>query len=167
MSKLPAATSPTQFGTKSAFAVLDVDDLESEDEPVQEHVQPSSDTCVSLSHSKHMYSMRASSLEPPKLTKSQMKKLQKQARTEKRKQARAAAKATAAGNSPSATPSLEQSIAHSVVVSDEEVLSSEAEHVPPRSSSEIDHEDAPPTEAITRPHPERNSYPSKAASDST
>lgn len=115
-----------------------------------------------------MHPSSVHSTEPPKLSKSKLKKLQKLARTEKRKQAKAAAKATAAENSPRATPSLEQSIACSVVISDEEVLSSEAEHVPPRSSIETDQEDVPPAAEHPRPHPESNSNVSTAAkSDST
>lgn len=119
-----------------------------------------------------MYPSRADSTEPPKLSKSQLKKLQKHARTERRKQAKAAAKATTAENSPRATPSLERSIARSAVVSDGEVLSSEAEYGPPESSIETDQEDVSPTPAPapapSQPHHESNSNVSVAIeSDST
>lgn len=104
----------------------------------------------------------ANSTEPPKLSKSQLKKLQKHARTERRKQAKAAAKGTTAENSPRATPSLEQSIARSEEVADEEVLSSEADDAPPEPRIETEQKDASPAPEPPRPNPESSSSVSAA-----
>ncbi|KAG6375393.1 phosphatidate cytidylyltransferase [Boletus reticuloceps] len=154
MSRPAATTSSGQFVTKSTFAALAVEDLEeSEEELVQDdHVQPSSDTT-----------------EPPKLSKSQLKKLQKQARTERRKQARVAAKASTAENSPRATPSLEQSAARSEAIADgEEVLSPKAEYAPlPEPSAETQQEDVSPTLEPSRPCLESNSNVSAAVKSDT
>ncbi|KAF8134651.1 phosphatidate cytidylyltransferase [Boletus edulis] len=146
MSRPAATTSSGQFVTKSTFAALAVEDLEeSEEELVQDdHVQPSSDTT-----------------EPPKLSKSQLKKLQKQARTERRKQARVAAKASTADNSPRATPSLEQSAARSEAIADgEEVLS-------PKADAESKQEDVSPTLEPSRPCLESNSNVSATVKSDT
>ncbi|KAG9316651.1 phosphatidate cytidylyltransferase [Chiua virens] len=136
MSKTPATTASGQFNTKSAFAALAVEDVEDSEEELigEEHVEPSSDTMAL-----------------PRLSKSQLKKLQKHARTEKRKQAKAAAKATAVENSPRTTVSSEQPTARSVVVTDDEVLSSDPEHTLAESGIETDQEDVPHTTQSSQP----------------
>lgn len=124
--------------------------------PVVRHVGPLLHTQI------HIHSSHTNRTEPRKLSKSQLKKLQKHARTERRKQAKAATKTATAESSPRATPSLEQSIAHSVVVSDEEDLSSEAENAPPGSSIETDEKDVPLAPEPPRPRSELNSDVSTA-----
>lgn len=108
-----------------------------------------------------MHPSRTNSTEPPKLSKSQLKKLQKQARTERRKQARAAAKVSTAENSPRATPPLEQCIARS----DERTFPSAT--TLPESSVETDGEDVLPTPEPPRLHPESSNVPAAIKSDST
>ncbi|KIJ67818.1 hypothetical protein HYDPIDRAFT_107328 [Hydnomerulius pinastri MD-312] len=146
--------SAQQFVTRSAFEALAIDDGEQSDEELveEERVQPQSETTA-----------------PVKLSKSQLKKLQKQARTEKRKQLRAAAKAGTSDSSPRTTPSLEKSAARSLALTEDEPLSSEAEHAPPESGAETDQEEAvaqePPQTRHTPSPPEHTPSPSPVPVD--
>lgn len=118
------------FATKSAFDALAVEDVEqSEDEEVASGGAPP---------------LQSDSVEQPKPSKSQQKKAAKLARTEKRKQLRAAAKAGITDSSSKVTSSLEKSAIGSTVLTEDELFSSEGEHLPPHSNTESDREETAP-----------------------
>lgn len=134
------------FTTKSAFDALTVEDVEhSGDEEAGLDGPP----------------LQPDSVGPPKLSKSQQKKAAKHARTEKRKQLKAAAKVGLTDSPSKVTSSLGKSAIGSTVLTDDELFSSEGEHLPPHSNTESDLEAtaSPPSHIPNRNFSDRTGQP--------